>query len=414
MKFISKSVIMGAAAFIMAAASAEAAPTIIRITGSTAYRATAHKAILNVLGSVNGTNLTGSARAGTFAYNTSGNLGGSSQAWFSGTLATGEQVTFETFWNGSVAGIQAVGQISPQITVNFLADTQGTATAAGAVVSSGTNAQHPDACFVDNDQSVTPFTNTAAGSTTSLTLVGAGGYPNGNVGVVVFKWLANKSAPISGITSQLAQNLYAVGNAPLYQFTGGDPTVDTATVFAIGRNPDSGTRIGAHAEAGIGINTTVFNQLPTIVTGAYTGFANYTAGTVNGISFLAGMNGYSSGSASTGLVSALIATGSSSVGYAVGYAGASDCDASITAGNVVELSYNGVTLGVSADYNTNKKLTSGLYTFWGYERILYPSTIGTVAKAGVDALATQIHDVDAVVLLSNMAVGRVVDGGVVQ
>ena len=352
MKFISKSVIMGAAAFIMAAASAEAAPTIIRITGSTAYRATAHKAILNVLGSVNGPNLTGSARAGTFAYNTSGNLGGSSQAWFSGTLATGEQVTFETFWNGSVAGIQAVGQISPQITVNFLADTQGTATAAGAVVSSGTNA--------------------------------------------------------------LAQNLYAVGNAPLYQFTGGDPTVDTATVFAIGRNPDSGTRIGAHAEAGIGINTTVFNQLPTIVTGAYTGFANYTAGTVNGISFLAGMNGYSSGSASTGLVSALIATGSSSVGYAVGYAGASDCDASITAGNVVELSYNGVTLGVSADYNTNKKLTSGLYTVWGYERILYPSTIGTVAKAGVDALATQIHDVDAVVLLSNMAVGRVVDGGVVQ
>jgi hypothetical protein len=110
----------------------------------------------------------------------------------------------------------------------------------------------------------------------------------------------------------------------------------------------------------------------------------------------------------------LIATGSDSVGYAVGYAGTSDCDSIINAGNVRELAYNGVTLGVFSDYNTATALTSGAYTFWGYERILYPSTIGTVAKKGMDALAKQINDVDSPVLLSNMQVTRPADGGVVQ
>ena len=203
------------------------------------------------------------------------------------------------------------------------------------------------------------------------------------------------------MTQQLAQALYGNGSLPLAFFTG--TTADkTATVFATGRDPLSGTRLTAFAESGVGVASTVVQYKPTVASGAVTAQVPWPAETINGIAFDQGNSGYASGSS---LVTTMQATTSAIGGYYVSYMGVSDADSAI-AGGAVELTWNGVPYSLL-------NVKEGKYTFWGYQHLMYQSTLSGTKKTVADAIAQQIKNVDSPILLSDMQVERPADGGLI-
>ena len=351
------------------------AQTVVTITGSTAFRSATHNAIKNVLTS-----------SGTPSIaHTGASLSSASQAIFKGSIA-GNQVIIKTGWSGSVAGVQTV---SKGIAVNFLSNTVIVDGATTPSVATGTESLVPDVAMSDTFQSATPFTSPVLNDQT--------------VGVIAFKWVASKGSPagLSNMTQQLAQALYGNGSLPLAFFTG--TTADkTATVFATGRDPLSGTRLTAFAESGVGVAATVVQYKPTITSGAVTSHVVWPAETVNAIAFAEGNSGYTSGSS---LVTTMQATTSAIGGYYVSYMGVSDADSAI-AGGAVELNWNGVQYSLS-------NVKEGKYTFWGYQHLMYQSTLAGTKKTVADAIANQIKNVDSPILLSDMKVERPADGGLI-
>ena len=93
--------------------------------------------------------------------------------------------------------------------------------------------------------------------------------------------------------------------------------------------------------------------------------------------------------------------------------GASDATSPVN-GGARELTYNGVAYSEAA-------IKEGLYTFWCYEHVMYPSTWNTAAagtleakkKAIADRYINQIKNVNAPIKLTDMKCYRASDGGVV-
>ncbi|MEO6055077.1 MAG: hypothetical protein ABIP97_13800 [Chthoniobacterales bacterium] len=433
MKSIASKLMLGAAAFAFIG-SAHAA-TYLRLTGSSAYRSAVHTAIRNIAWDA----------APSYAY-TGTSLSGASQAIFHGNIA-GVDTYIKTSWTGSEAGIQAVAGDLPA-SASFLQDSTTTSTSGTPSVTTNGDTTHPDACMSDTFQASSVFYNSTIGSVTYGTLAtantGSGTDPAGVVGVVPFKFCTSRGSVITDITSQLAQNLYSSGKVSLSLFTGNSADVGTKSsgggngkwIFATGRDPDSGTRLTALAEIGLGGQSGVTQFQPSTgtagspvqVTAAGTTITvnvPFPAGTINGIAIGTGNNGYSSGGNlakaingnTTGMVNG---AGSNKItgGSYVAYLGTSDADPQITGSastGIVELSYNGVTLGnVAGDYNTSTVLTYGKYTFWGYEHMYYKTGLATTVTDVADKVAKQLHDTDAVVKLSSMKVSRTTDGAVVQ
>jgi len=427
---IFKSLTLGAIAlFCIATVNAQ---TEVYITGSTAFRSSATTAIKNIYDV---------APAVQVAFsNNSGVPTGANQVIFVGNIG-GNPVNVHTSWSGSEAGIQTVAG-APAFNVNFLPDSTCPANCSnypGTSVPAGTDAHVPQVAFSDTFQSTSQFRGTFNG-TTYASLSEAAGTSAGHgspVGIVVFKWCADNGAPISNITSQLARSLYANGRRPLALFTGNNAD-EGKLVVALGRNPDSGTRLTSFAETGIGALATV-NQfqpqtsasvLVNTVTQTISKFVVWPAETINGVGITAFHSGYSSGGDLSKAMRAVttnpvaVTVGATTGNYApanitrIAYLGASDADANLlNAGTPppgVELSYNGVFLGVFADYGTANVITEGQYTFWGFEHVLYnTSTIPAAVKTVADTLATQLHDTDAPILLSEMKVTRATDGATV-
>jgi hypothetical protein len=220
----------------------------------------------------------------------------------------------------------------------------------------------------------------------------------------------------------------------------GTATDEAITVYAIGRDFDSGTRLTTLAETGIGAKSSVNQNMPSKVVGSTSAgdqasattdtiadIVQWPAGSVNGVSYIAGNGGYASGG---NLVKAIAATNTVANSAMVGYAGTGDANKAgqgIDAG-AVELSYNGVKLGtynsgthtVTDDANL---IAEGKYTFWGYEHVYY----NTGATAGVKSVAQRLADQLAsggvagfatpdapAPLLKNMKVSRGIDGGIVS
>jgi hypothetical protein len=401
------------------------AQTKVYITGSTAYRAATTTAIQNIFDS-----------PPTFAFsNNSTSVGGANQAIFNGNIG-GNPYQISTSWSGSEAGIQTVADATQN--VNYIADGTVGSLSPGTSVAAGTEAHHPDVAMSDTFQSTSQFNGTF-NSVTYASLTESPGTSAGHgspVGIVPFKWCANNGATITGVTSQMLRTLYNGGKVPLALFTGASAD-ETKPVIALGRNPDSGTRLTAFAESGIGALSTVKQFQPQDSAGALvkattatiTKFVNWPAETINGVAVSTFNSGYSSGG---DLSKAMRAVTSDPVSVTIGattktytaanltriaYLGTGDADSNLlNAGGPpspgVELSYNGVTLGnVGGDYNTVTALTEGKYTFWGFEHLLYNgSTIAAAVQTAADKLATQLHDTDAVVKLSNMKVTRATDG----
>ena len=451
--------VLGAAMLANAEPSNEA--TILRITGSTAFRSATHSAIVSMFDSAPKAGYAGSS------------LSGAGRSFFHGTVG-GQQVIITTSWSGSTGGIQVVAGAIP---VGFLADTLADSTSTPVLATAGANAtggtqisssssfgsnlQVADVAMGDSYQSATPFKTPVLSST--------------RVGVIGFKWLVNRGlnsgmvtksdvntfsnttitmgstsgivagmhvkgaglptntylkvisvdsgtqvtlsaaatatsgspvtvtfaapAPITNINTQLAQALWSNGTASLAQFTGN--AADSATlVYATGRDPDSGTRLTTFAESGIGVDSTVTQYKPTVSSGVITALAPYPQQVVNGITFTEGNGGESSGGTLAGYFGNV-----SNLGYIISYVGSGDAPGAINAG-AKELTYNGVAYSDAA-------IKDGSYTFWCYEHVLYPQTLATAKKNLANTMADRIATTYAPIKLTEMNCSRSADGGVV-
>jgi hypothetical protein len=380
---------------------ASAQSTTIRITGSTAFRAATVSAIQNIL-----------SPGYTYGYIGS-SVGGANQSTFVGTTKVGNlPVIVKCSFAGSVGGVQTIAQITPVVTTaspyisetNALTATGLVLTAASATFDSPANA---DIAMSDSYQSSTAFNGPGYNTLTDTV-----------VGVVPFVWTKGSSSDtgvqasldkVTNITPLLARALLS-GGAPLSMFNG-VPADSSVFVYAMGRDEDSGTRLTTYAETGFGIFGSPIQYQATITSGAITAIAPYQAQTILGIPYSAGHSGYSSGGTlATTLNTPVAATAVDSfkAKFALfAYFGVNDANG--VNGGKNNLTYNGVPYSVAA-------VAEGLYTFWGYEHVMYRSSLTGNAKTVADQLANQIKNTDAAVsgvLLSTMNVSRVTEGAVI-
>jgi hypothetical protein len=405
------------------------AQTEVYITGSTAFRGNAADAIVHIYDASPAVQIAFSNNATT--------LEGANQVIYVGNIG-GNPVNVHTSWSGSEAGIQAVAG-APTFNVNFLPDSTcptNCSAAPGTSVAAGTDPHVPQVAFSDTFQSTSQFNGTFNGVTYAALNEAAGssaghGSP---VGIVLFKFCASNGTTITNMTSQLARSLYSNGRRPLALFTGLSAD-ESKLVVAMGRNPDSGTRLTAFSETGIGALSTVDQFQPqdsssTLVkttSATISKFVVWPAETINGVPVGTFHSGYSSGgdlskamrAVTTDPVSVTVGVTTGSYAAAnltrIAYLGTGDADSNLLNGTTnvgVELSFNGSFLGnVGGNYNNSTVVTEGKYTFWGYEHVLYnTSTIASDVKGVADGLATQLHDTDSPILLSNMKVQRTTDG----
>jgi hypothetical protein len=370
------------------------AQTVVHITGSTAFRNATVSAITNIL-----------QPGYTFAYSGT-SFTGANQAIFTGTAITNNiSVIIKTSWSGAAGGVQTVVQQLP-IATWLTNTTPQSASGTANAPSTYDPPTPPDVSMDDGVQATTPLPNI---SSPVLSVQ--------NVGAVTFKFLRNIGAPpaLTNMTPLLAQALWANGSLPLSMWTGN--AADTNLVYAIGRDPDSGTRKTTFLETGIqnfvtGVTpTTVLQYEPTNASGvvnrsnpgAITGQTPWPVDTVDGVTFALGDAGYSSGG---DLAQAMK---SSSPFIYVTYLGLADA-ATAEGGGAVDLTWNGIAYSDPAIQN-------GQYTFWTYEQLGYLPTYGTTSANGktvADALAQEIIKVDAALageLLSTMNVTRQQEGG---
>ena len=325
------------------------AQTVLRLTGSSAFRSATHNAIRNIM-----------APGHTFAY-TGSSLGSAGQAIFTGSVG-GSPVVVKTSWSGSVGGVQTV---AGSLNVNFLPNTVTQTTGGSSGTASGTEAAVPDVAMTDNYQSSTPFNPPAYANLIDTV-----------VGVVPFKWVVSHGAPasVTNITTQQAQALYGAGELPLAFFSGS--TADQGSrLFALGRDPDSGTRVIAFAESGIGVFNGVLQYQPVVASNNIASHIPWPQTTVNGIVFTQGNGGYSSGGTIVGIMrNTTVGLG----GSYITYLGLSDANSAVSAtgtgaGPARELTWNGVPYSLS-------NVKEGLYTFWGYEHLMYRGTLAGTQK----------------------------------
>jgi hypothetical protein len=386
--------ILFASLLALSAAGVAQAQTVVHITGSTAFRGATVAAITNIL-----------QPGFTFAY-AGATFSSANQAIFTGTAITNNiSVTIKTSWTGSLAGIETVSQAVPSTVGTFL--TNSTLQSTGGTPNAPAVYDPPlipEVCMSDGFQATSQYPSPVLQAQT--------------VGVVTFKFLKNVGAPTSltNMTPLLAQALWNNGSLPLSLFSGNSNDVNT-TIYAIGRDPDSGTRKTAFLETGVQTFVSaltpaiVLQYEPTNASGvvnkanpaAITGQQPWPAETVDNINFVLGDAGYSSGG---DLAWAMRAT---SPFIYVTYLGLSDA-ATAEAGSAVELTYNGIPYSDAAVQN-------GQYTYWTFEQLDYLPTYGTTdanGKAVADSLAQEIINVDAALageLLATMNVTRTQEGG---
>ena len=392
------------------------ADVTINITGSTAFRAVTHQAILNAM--------TGE----TALWEGSGTaLGSSNKACFKGSVAGIDGVTtVNCNWNGSVegmtivgAGVATTGWIDPNAAGNVFSSA--TASPWGTVVASGAAVKTsvvPTVACSDVYQ---------ASTTVSAALDDVLG------GVIPFKFVASESAPatFTNMSDQLHEVLWGTGVQRLSMFTGN--AGDTINVYAVGRDAGSGTRVTRLAETRYGITRPVQQFRVTNASGVATLFRRWPS-TLNEASPPSGMTndptqsgngGYTSGgtiatilgctSTSVSIANAAGTVGSTGVSVvACGHLGLSDAATAVGAG-AKELTYNGVAY-------TQDNVRNGKYTDWGYLHVLNQTGgLSADQEAARDAVVGAFGSsllpfgasVEAGIDIGTMSVSRTEDGGVV-
>lgn len=396
-----KTALAALTAFALAGIASAQTATTVRITGSTAFRAATVAAVQNILNP-----------GYTYGYIGS-SVGGANQSTFVGTTKVGNlSVIIKCSFAGSVGGVQTIAQQSPVVTTASPYISESNAlTAAGLVLTAGSatfdSPANADIAMSDTYQSSTAFTGTGYNSLVDTV-----------VGVVPFVWtkgvsgdtaVAASLANVTNITPLLARAVLT-GGAPLSMFTG-TAADSTVYVYAMGRDEDSGTRLTAFAESGFGVFGSPLQYEATISSGTISAIAAYHAQTILGISYAAGHSGYSSGGTlATTLNTPIAAAARDSLNSKfalIAYFGKNDANG-VNGGNN-NLTYNGVAY-------SDDNVREGKYTFWGYEHLMYRSTVAGNTKTVADQIASQIKTTDAAasgVLLSTMHVSRSTEGAVI-
>lgn len=386
---------------VLALAGVASAQTTIRFTGSTAFRTSTINAIKNILNP-----------GYTYGYIGS-SVTGAQQSTFVGTTITGNlPVIIKCSWGGSSGGMQTIAQQSPIVTtVNPYISETSALTTTGAVLTASTavfdSPANADVSMADSFQASTQFYGSGYNTLTSTA-----------VGIVPFVWVKGSSsdpaiqaslANVTNITPLLAR-LVLSGGAPLSMFTG-NPVDSSVTVYAMGRDEDSGTRLVTYAEANFGVFGSPVQYQATVTSGAISAINPWPVNTLLGLTFPVGHSGYNSGgtlmTTLNNPVSAAARDAFNGKFVLIGYAGTPDANNVNSGGN--NLSFNGAPYSVAA-------VQEGKYTFWGYEFLNYRNTLTGTQKTVADIIANQIKTVDGAAngpLLSTMNVTRVTEGGVV-
>ena len=418
------------AAIAAAFAQQASAQTTVYITGSTAFRTAAIAAINTVTGLSAPSGSDASYSATFYPKGQTATSTRNTTFIWSGGSVSGNPVTVKAAFTGSASG---VGTTLGNLAIPFLPDGVTGATNPSAYIdvqgslpnintqtftAQDNSTQHgiydpsvqqvPNIAFSDAFQASTPF---AAGVTKTLlapfntTVTFPAAAHDASVGFVTFKIVAStgfplgtggtgvSEAPFTGsytVSSYSAEPntlgaLFSTGSVPLSRFTGS--TLDLhKLVYATGRNPDSGTRIGFLADTGFGINNTVVQYQPTVGATPVTTITRYPIEIVAGSSTSSnGNSGEATGGTLRAYMGDTIATGASlsivngartaaqsstvTAAYFLTYLGTGD--ASSVAGTAVELSYKGVPFSLQAIYN-------GQYTYWAQEHIFDNGTTGVV------------------------------------
>lgn len=396
-----KGIAAGLLALLLVGIAAAQTATTIRITGSTAFRSATVTAIQNIL-----------QPGFTYGY-VGSSATGANQSTFVGTTKTGSiPVIIKCSWGGSTGGQQTLAQQSPVVTTNnpYISETSPLTTTGASLTTSTATFDSPanaDIAMADSFQSSTQFYGTGYN-----TLVGT------KVGIVTFVWTKGKHSDpavqasldkMTNMTPLLARAVLS-GGAPLSMFTG-DPADASITVYAIGRDEDSGTRLVSYAESNFGVFNSPVQYQPTVSSGAITAIAPYPQNTILGLTYPAGHSGYNSGGTMAGVLNTPIAASARDAFggkfVLVSYFGVPDAN-NVNSGQN-NLAWNGTPYSVA---NTQE----GKYTFWSYELLTYRSTLTGNAKTVADQLANQILTTDGALngpLISTMHVERATEGGVV-
>ena len=406
--------LFAASALSLAMAPITQADVTINITGSTAFRAVTHQAILNAM--------TGETAAWE---GTSPNLGSANKACFKGSVAgiTGV-TTVNCNWSGSVTGMTAVGAGVA---------TSGWIDPATATFASATSSPFGNVYAVGAAPKTSVIPTVACSDVYQASTNVTAALEDVLGGVIPFKYVASESAPaaITNITDQLHEALWVQGSQQQSLFTGN--SANTNLVYAVGRDAGSGTRVTRLAETRYGINKTVAQWRiansggiasdvrfwPSTVEEAVapTNMANDPTNQGNG--------GYTSGSAiatimgctstSVNIRDALnnILVGGQNVCF-IGHLGLSDAASAIAAG-AKEMTYNG-------SLYSQDNVRNGKYTDWGYLHVLNQtgalSADQVLARdAVVGAFGSSLlpfgASVEAGIDITTMNVSRSEDGGLV-
>jgi len=439
---------------VSALAGTASAQTLIYIAGAPAFRQIGTTAVLDSLAATT----TGGSAALSEAYSgTSGLYAANSVVIFGGTLSKGgTPVTVKITYSGSTAAVQslAAGTSGTVGTTSFdvLYLKIGTNIPGGGTVSAppaGTSVgsyldptssansasnfdpEFPNFGLIDTFQNTTPFHGTSTLTGTSITYSTLNEYGSANA-IIPYKFVANSGAPIHNITTNLSQYLWTTGKLPLAFFSANiNDETDGDYVYALGRDIASGSRYIHLAETGIGPanDITIRQYLATVSSGVISGYTVPPQVVINGVTSPSGNGGYSS---FTPLLTALNATSTASVGYFVAYAGSPDADNALnkTTNPAVEVSWNGEFLGDGGSGNPGgtgsvagtlegtapSNLAEGLYTFWSYIHVFYPTGLSTTNSAA-NTLAHAVYNdlgtdtATGAVLNSDVGVSRTVDGG---
>lgn len=397
--------LIACAAGLALVSAANAQTTYVRITGSTAFRAGVSSALYQLFGGSAASKWDAAsnhtlASGNVYAYDTANNFTGSNYQIISGTVPgiTGK-VIVKTNWSGSVGGIIVV---TTGTAIPFYGDSTTMSQTGANVASSGnlTDTTHTaDIAMSDGFQTSTAYTDPA------LT--------DNQVGVVTFQWCGSVGTPFTNLTTQMAQVLFQNGQLSLAMFTGNHADEQSGSdnvIYALGRDDDSGTRLTALAECGLGALSGVFQWQPSISGTNVTSQQPWPTTTLyNGVVDISPNGGYvSGGGVSTALKANTSALGSKA--YYVAYLGTGDSAGAI-AGGAQALKWNGVDYSVAA-------VEEGQYTFWGYEHMLDNGLTADQQTLASDIAAT-IDSTTAIqsgvgLPLSAMQVFRGNDGGQVQ
>lgn len=388
----------------------------IYITGSTAFRGNVDSVLRNVNGPCPGNGGGVFDAPGPDSVATYGNATASkgTYALYHGNIG-GNETYIDVFWSGSEAGIAAVAGVSgatlndgaqlagvpvtfliPDKTVNPNGNSSSLPTSAelmGAPV-------QPDLCFADTSQAVSLTQPVGANKLTDYGIVGIVPFvfAKGNVNNADAAWGRFQNITIPQANLLLANprtaDLFNAGSV------GGSYDYDH-TVYLLGRNKGSGTRVNALIACGYGIGTPVVQWAVSstvgtsaaglyglyFVGGAYSLVAiPHTASDINDPD-----NGYEGGGdVSKALNLAAPANykgplGDGNNALTVGYLGVSDATANGLTIAANWLTFNGVA-------ESDGAVESGTYSFYGHEHLLGKNVpTNPAATALVPHLFDAIH-----------------------